>query len=49
MPTPTKGETKDKYIARCIRMLRREGMHEQKEILGKCYGMWDTYTKKDKQ
>jgi hypothetical protein len=40
MPKPAEGEDKDTFISRCIRYLRREGMTEQKAILGKCYGLW---------
>lgn len=40
MPTPQTGEEQDKFISRCIRELRREGKHEMKAILGKCYGIW---------
>jgi hypothetical protein len=45
MPTPRKGEQKSAYISRCIRYcVDSEGM-EQKAAVGKCYGMWDYYTK----
>ncbi len=49
MPTPTKGEDKEHYIGRCIRIVRREGKHkDMKAVAGKCYGMWDFYSKKGK-
>lgn len=48
MPKPQKGESKDKYISRCIRMVRREGT-PAKEAAGKCFGMWRHYAgEKDK-
>jgi len=47
MPTPSKGEDRNKFVARCIRQLRREGKHEIKEIVGKCEGMYNYYTKQE--
>jgi len=45
MPTPNKGEEKSAYISRCIKYcMDKEGI-EQKAAVGKCYGMWDYYTK----
>lgn len=41
MPTPAKNEEQDAFISRCIRHCRREGMTDQKKILGKCYGLWE--------
>lgn len=45
MPRPAKGETKNNYISRCIRVVRQEG-EGQKQAVGKCFGMWKHYTKK---
>ena len=42
MPKPKKGEKKNKYISRCISAVRQEGT-KQKQAVGKCYGMWNTY------
>jgi hypothetical protein len=39
MPEPRKGEEKEAYISRCIRICRREGL-TGKQAAGKCYGMW---------
>ena len=49
MPTPKKGESRNDFVSRCIRQLRREGRHEQKEIVGKCEGMYTYYTKESKK
>lgn len=48
MPVPAKNESRDKFVARCIRVLRREGKHNQESIVGKCEGMYTHYTKKEK-
>ena len=44
MPKPRKNENKQRYISRCVKQVMKEGK-TQKEALGKCYGMWDTYHK----
>jgi len=46
MPTPKKGESRNDFVSRCIRQLRREGKHEQKAIVGKCEGIFDYNIKK---
>ena len=46
MPKPKKGEKKNKYISRCISAVRHEGT-KQKQAVGKCYGMWNTYSKRE--
>ena len=45
MPRPGKSEKKNDYISRCISTVRHEGT-EQKQAVGKCYGMWKYYKKK---
>ena len=46
MPKPRKREKKSKYISRCISDVRAEGT-PQKAAVGKCYGMYDYYKKKE--
>uniref|UniRef100_A0A6M3XAZ8 Uncharacterized protein n=1 Tax=viral metagenome TaxID=1070528 RepID=A0A6M3XAZ8_9ZZZZ len=46
MPTPQPNEDRNSFVSRCIRQLRREGKHNQKEIVGKCEGMYTYYTKR---
>jgi hypothetical protein len=42
MPKPSKGETRQKFVNRCVReMIREEDTKSQKHALGKCYGMYD--------
>ena len=40
MPTPQKDEDREKFIARCHRELRREGVTSADERNGKCFGIW---------
>jgi len=49
MPRPQKGESRNDFVGRCIRVLRREGKHKQDEIVGKCEGMFDFYAKKEQK
>uniref|UniRef100_A0A6M3LMP3 Uncharacterized protein n=1 Tax=viral metagenome TaxID=1070528 RepID=A0A6M3LMP3_9ZZZZ len=49
MPRPQKGESQDAFIARCHRELRREGITDSKHRSGKCFGMWEYYTKGGKK
>lgn len=47
MPKPKEGENRDDYISRCVSYLADEDPSlSQKERLGKCFGMWKTYSKK---
>ena len=46
MPKPKKGESKKKYVARCIPEVIGEGK-PPKEAAGKCYGMYDFYKRKN--
>lgn len=48
MPKPKKGESKKKYVARCIPEVIGEGK-PPKEAAGKCYGMYDFYKRKKKK
>ena len=47
MPYPKKGEKKESYISRCIRMVRGEGT-AQEAAVGKCMGMWRSHGKAKK-
>jgi hypothetical protein len=50
MPEPMDGETKEAFISRCIRAVRKEGTTHatnkgttySQAIIGKCYGLWNT-------
>jgi hypothetical protein len=44
---PLKGETRQEYIARCIKAFRAEGM-SQEESIGRAYGFADSYFGKSK-
>lgn len=45
MPRPNPGEKRSDYISRCIKQVREEEPGKPtKEIVGKCYGMWETYS-----
>lgn len=44
MPKPKKGEKKQDYVSRCIPEVIGEGK-PPKEAAGKCYGMFDYYSK----
>lgn len=47
MPKPLSNETKEEYISRCTKyVIDNEGV-EQKQAVGKCYGLWDHFNKKD--
>jgi hypothetical protein len=39
MPKPTKGESKDHFISRCVKEVMGEGK-EQQAALGQCFGTW---------
>jgi hypothetical protein len=46
MPEPITGETRSEYMSRCVRELKQEDPNKpMKECLGKCFGLWRTYTK----
>ena len=40
MPTPSKGESKEDFIGRCIPILKDEGK-EQDQAVAICYSMWE--------
>ena len=46
MPTVKKNETRNKYVARAIPILKKEGL-TQKQAIGKAEGMF-THSKKKK-
>jgi hypothetical protein len=46
MPEPLKGETKEKYIPRCISYLVKEEGKPQKQAIAICYSMWENKDKK---
>lgn len=39
MPTPRKGESKDKFVSRCIRQVRKEGK-KQEQAVAQCLNTW---------
>lgn len=43
MPTPAKGESRSKFVSRCIAHIRRkEGSKAPtREVAGKCFGIYD--------
>lgn len=45
MPMPKSGETRSKYIARCVRVVVAEGK-DQKQAVAKCHGMWRQHHKR---
>jgi hypothetical protein len=47
MPDIKPGESRDDYVARCVPyVIKKEGA-TQKQALGKCYGMYNHYTKNE--
>lgn len=40
MPTPRKGESKNDFMSRCIKEVKKEGK-SQDAAVGKCQGIWD--------
>ncbi len=48
MPRPYKGETQEDFIARAIAEFRHEGYPEE-EAIGRAYGFWRSYHKKEKR
>lgn len=48
MPKPKPNESKEEYISRAIETFKKEGF-EQKEAIGRAYGFWDYYSKKNKK
>jgi hypothetical protein len=44
LPTPTKGEAKNHFVSRCVRMVMGEGK-EQQAALGECFGIWRQHHK----
>ena len=50
MPKPNKGESRQVYISRCVQQVKHEEPGKDiKACLGKCYGMWDEYSKPAKK
>lgn len=45
MPRPEKGESRDEFVSRAIKMLMGEGLN-QKAAVGKAEGMYTHYSKK---
>lgn len=41
MPEPNKGETKEEYMPRCIRVVKGEGLPQARAV-AKCNGMWES-------
>lgn len=48
MPKPKPFETKEVYIKRAVRYFIEEEGLSQKEAVGRAYGYWETYRKKDR-
>lgn len=40
MPKPAKGESRQKFVNRCIPQVIEEGKTKE-QAAGQCYGMWD--------
>jgi hypothetical protein len=50
MPEPVKGEGRNTFVSRCIRYIRKnEPGHDNKAIIGKCEGIYDSFEKKSKE
>ncbi len=47
MPTPSKGESREDFVGRCIPILKKEG-RDQKQSVAICYSMYDQHKKKAK-
>lgn len=46
MPTPNKGESKDKYISRCIPIVINEGTtKDSKQAAAICFSLWKQHHK----
>jgi len=47
MPSPKKGESRSKFVSRCISTIRHEGdKRPTREVAGQCFGMYDHAGKK---
>jgi hypothetical protein len=47
MPTPKKGESKSKFISRCVSYLyHNEGITDTDHAVAKCNGIWEQSKKK---
>jgi hypothetical protein len=46
MPNPRQGETKDKFMSRCIPMVMAEGK-PQAQAIAVCSSLWDRRGKKE--
>lgn len=45
MPTPRKGESKEEFVSRAIKMMRMEGRPE-KQAAAMAYSMWEDHKRK---
>lgn len=45
MPKPKKGETRNQFVARAIKMIMKEEGCTQKQAIGKAEGMYSFYKK----
>ena len=48
MPIPRKGEKRNKFVSRAIKVLIKEGL-SQRQAIGKAEGMFNYYKKKRKK
>jgi hypothetical protein len=48
MPTPRKGEKKNKFMSRCISDVMGEGK-EQKQAIAICFSLWSEHEKAEVQ
>lgn len=46
MPKHKKGETKSKWMSRCVPHVKKKEGKSQKAAVGKCLGMWRSHKKK---
>ncbi|MFA5377534.1 MAG: hypothetical protein WC455_17415 [Dehalococcoidia bacterium] len=50
MPTPNKNESRQDFVSRCVSVLKHEDPERPtNECLGQCYGMYDSWKKKQKK
>lgn len=47
--SPRKGESKEDFIARCMKYLAEKEGKTGKPAAGQCYGMWDNRGRKKKK
>lgn len=47
MPTPAKGESRQKFVSRCIPIVKKENSDlTNEQAAGRCYGIYDNWKKK---